>query len=96
VPPRGDTITFTMTIRGPSVMVDLPPPVIQSVARVDGQATFTIATIPGRTYRVLYADTLGPASWKQLYREFVAANSTASISDPGAASHRFYQVLRLD
>lgn len=98
VPPRSDTTTFVVTVRsiGPVVTPVQLPPTIQSVFTVGGHATFTIDTIPGHTYRVLYTDDLTAAQWNQLGRDFVSANEYASITDPGAAPKRFYQVIQLD
>jgi hypothetical protein len=96
IPPRSGTRTFTITVRGPGVVVGVPPPIIHSVASPDGQLTFTIDTIPGRTYRVLYKDELSAPTWTQLDRDFVAANPTASITDRAMVDHRFYQVVQLD
>jgi hypothetical protein len=99
MPQRGDTTTFTITIAAPSVapvVPGTPPPFIHSVALPDGRITFTIDTIPGHTYRVVYKDDLNAAVWTQLDRDFVAANTTASITDFGALGQRFYRVLRLD
>jgi len=73
-----------------------PGPSIRSVAAPDGQITFTIETLPGHTYRVLYKDDLAAPTWTQLDRDFVAANPTASITDTVTAAQRFYQVLQLD
>ena len=98
VPARSDTVTFVVTVRsiGPVVTPVTLPPTIQSVFNINGQATFTIETIPGHTYRVLYSDDLAPPQWTQLGRDFMAANPSASITDPGAAPRRFYQVIQLD
>jgi hypothetical protein len=86
-----------MTVIGLGVVVPGgPPPVIGSVFTVGGQATFTIETTPGRTYRVLYTDDLSTLIWTPLDRDFVAANPYASLTDGSAAPHRFYRVLQLD
>jgi hypothetical protein len=98
-PARSDTITFIVTVRDPSIPstpAGPPPPVIHSVGDPNGQFIFTIDTIPGRTYRVLYKETLDAPTWTQLDRDFVAANPTASITDVITVPQRFYQVVRLD
>jgi hypothetical protein len=99
VPPRGDTASFICTVRlagaAPPPAVT-PPPVILTVAGPGGQVTFTIETIPGRTYRVLRTDNLSPPTWVLFDRDFVAAGTTASLSDTFTVPRRFYQVLRLD
>ena len=98
IPSRSDTTSFIVTVRsiGPVVTPVTQPPTIQSVFNVGGQATFTIETIPGHTYRILYADDLTEPRWTPLGRDFIAANPYASITDPGAAPKRFYQVVQLD
>ena len=98
IPSRSDTASFIVTVRsiGPVVAPVAQPPTIQSVFNVGGQATFTIETIPGHTYRILYTDDLTELQWTPLGRDFMAANPYASITDPGAAPKRFYQVVQLD
>lgn len=97
VPPRSATVTFTMVVIGPGVVVPGgPPPVIGSVFNIGGQATFTIETTPGRTYRVFYTDDLNTLIWTQLGRDFVAANPYASLTDGSGAPRRFYRVQQLD
>jgi hypothetical protein len=93
-PPKSETVRFIMTVRTQALSNE--PPVIHSIAGPGGEFTFTIDTVPGRTYRVVYKDDLAAPMWTQLDRDFVAANSTASITDTLSAPHRFYQVLRLD
>jgi hypothetical protein len=97
VPPRSSTTTFTIVVVGPGVVAPGgPPPVIGSVFSIAGQATFTIETTVGRTYRVEYTDDLGSGAWLQLDRDFVAANPYASLTDGAAAPQRFYRVQQLD
>ncbi len=98
LPPRSDLLTFIMTVRGTNtpVVTEVPPPALYSFAVPAGQMTFTIETIPGRTYRVQYTDDLGAVAWTSLGPDFVAANPYASLSDPARAAHRFYRVFRLD
>ena len=98
LPPRSDTVNFTITVRsaGPVVTPTFQPPTILSVFSTGGQASFTIETLPGHTYRIQYADDLSVPTWVQLDRDFVAANAYASISDGTALPQRFYRVLQLD
>ena len=60
------------------------------------QFIFTIETIPGHTYRVSYKNHLAAPIWTQLDPDFVAANSTASMTDILSVPQRFYRVLRVD
>jgi hypothetical protein len=97
VPPRSATVSFTMVVIGPGVVAPGgPPPVIGSIFNLAGQATFTIQTTVGRTYRAQYTDDLNSGAWLQLDRDFVAANPYASLTDGAAAPQRFYRVLQLD
>jgi hypothetical protein len=98
-PQRSDATSFIITVAAPLVApVDpgTPPPLIHSVALPDGGITFTIDTIPGHTYRVFYKDDLSAPTWTQLDRDFVAANTTASITDFAITGQRFYRALRVD
>jgi len=89
-------VRFSMTVIGPGTVVGSPPPSLYDVSRGGGQVTFTIETIPGRLYRAFYKDDLDAPAWTQLDRDFVAAGSSASISDNVNLSHRFYRVLQVD
>jgi len=98
-PPLSDTMTFSYIVRLPGTVSTNGAlgPQIHSVAAVTGgQATFTIDTTVGRTYRVFYKDELNAPLWTQLGPDFVAANPTASISDSAANPHRFYRVQQVN
>jgi hypothetical protein len=96
VPPRSDTGSFILSIRSIGDPILAVGPVIQSFASFGGQATFTIETIPGHTYRVLYKDDLNAPTWTQFAPDFVAANTIASITQDNSAPARFYVVQQLD
>lgn len=98
VPSRFGTVTFTMSIRASVTTTTLAPaPTLHTIVAPNGQATFTIVTTPGHTYRVLYKDDLGSsAPWLQLDRDFAAANPYASITDFITSSQRFYRVLLVE
>ena len=96
-PPRSATGSFIFTVTGSNPgPTNGPPPVIQSIDCPGGQVTFTIGTVPGRTYRVFYKDDLAAPEWTQFDRDFVAANTTASLTDAVAGPQRFYFVLQVD
>ncbi|MBI5383807.1 MAG: lamin tail domain-containing protein [Verrucomicrobia bacterium] len=94
-PPRSDTMTFTVSVRGSNAVSVVSGPVISTVVRPDGQLSFTIGTVPGATYRVYCKDDLGSPKWQQLAPDFVAAGLTASITDAAARPQRFYRVLQV-
>jgi len=95
---RSDTTSFTISVRSAVTITTVaPPPVIQTIMAPGGQATFTIATTPGHTYRVLYKDELeSPAAWAPFDQDFVAAGPYVSISDFVTAPRRFYQILLVE
>jgi hypothetical protein len=99
-PPLSDTETFIVTVRSattpPPVTVVTAGPRLFSVIIINGQATFTIETTIGRTYRVLYKDDFNATGWTQLGPDFVAANSNASITDNVPQPQRFYRVQQVD
>ena len=99
VPPLGDTLSFVITVRsvaGATNAANPVGPLLRSVVRFDGQATFTIETTAGRTYRVLYKDDLNDPVWLQLGPDFVAANATASLTDGVLMPRRFYKVVQVN
>jgi hypothetical protein len=87
-PPRLGSETFTVTVR--------PGPHIRSSGYAHGQITFTFDTVPGRTYRAFYKDDVAGPTWSQLAQDFIAANSTASLTDRAGSETRFYRVLQVD
>ena len=97
VPPLGDSTVLTYTVR---IVTPFTPatnsPLVHATVNVGGQMSFTIDTIPGRTYRILYKDDLNAPTWTQLGPDFVAANAYASLSDNAVVPHRFYQVVQLN
>jgi hypothetical protein len=97
-PPLSDTATFSYLVRLPGTVTTngVVGPLIHSVASIGSQATFTIDTTVGRTYRVFYKDDLNSPNWTQLGPDFVAANPQASISDFNATSQRFYRVQQVN
>ncbi len=97
-PPLSDEVTFYYIVRPPTppITTNSNGPALRSIASVNGQATFTINTIPGRTYRVFYTDNLEAPSWMQLGPDFVAANATASLSDNVVSPRRFYKVQQVN
>ena len=62
-----------------------------------GAISFTIGTIPGKTYRVEYKDDLNTVPWTTLPPDQVATGSTLTINDTiGANPQRFYRVQQRD
>ena len=99
-PPLSDTGTVKYIVRPPFetpvTANGLVGPQIRSVFSVSGQASFSIETIPGHTYRVFYKDDLNAPTWTPLGPEFVAANNSASLSDNLSGLRRFYRVQQIN
>jgi len=86
-----------MSVRTNGVVVLPPtPPVFDQIFTVGGQISFTIETVPTRLYRISYTDALESDNWVRLDRDFVAAGTRASLTDPLATPQRFYRAQRLD
>jgi hypothetical protein len=100
VPPVPGFGTFTLTIPSapdPNANTNtVIAPSISLVANHGGHSTFTFESIPGRTYRIVYKNDLDDPAWLQLERDFVAANTTASITDTAILAQRFYRVLQVN
>jgi hypothetical protein len=96
-PPRSDLGGFTILIPGPGgpVVVVTGPPIYRQ-SQAAGQFTFSFESTVGRRYRILHKDDLNAPDWLPLGPDFVAANDSASVTDPLAAASRFYVVLPLD
>ena len=95
-PPLTDFVSFVLTVAAPGDRTVQVGPVIESVANINGQATFTIQTTPGRTYRVFYKDDLDAAEWTQFGPDFVAANTIASITQNSPGARRYFIVQQLE
>ncbi|HEY6167967.1 MAG TPA: LamG-like jellyroll fold domain-containing protein [Verrucomicrobiae bacterium] len=63
---------------------------------VNGDWTISWNSIPGRTYRVQYKDSLYDATWSDLPGDVIATGTVSSKTDAvGALTCRFYQILLL-
>jgi hypothetical protein len=79
-----------------SLVVSADPPQIQSIVVKDGYATVTWSVTAGSTYRLQSKDSLSAPDWADIQPDIVADGPTASASDKvGAATQRFYRVVRL-
>jgi hypothetical protein len=85
VPALSDAKTFTVTV--------VPRPAVNSISVAGGNVTLGWSAIPGKVYRVQYADDL-MATWIDLPGDVTAAGPLAAKTDStGLASQRFYRVL---
>lgn len=95
--PDGDTGTVhTMrnwTPRTPNTLSE--PLQFTTVTRPGGAISLTWNTIPGRTYRAEFRNSLS-ADWNPLGNDIPATGPTATITDPAGPARRFYRVIRVD
>lgn len=63
----------------------------------EGRGAFTLSwpSVPGKTYRVRYAEDIKGSDWKNLGGPVVATETVTTATDPDAAGRprRFYQVI---
>ena len=96
-PPRNATVRVNLVVPGePVIVIDADAPRILAVRGGAGEVNFAIGTAPGRSYRVYYKDDLDQGAWNIFRPDFVAAHSTATLSDTVLQGRRFYLVERLD
>jgi hypothetical protein len=83
-PALSDAKSFTVTLAAPLNF--------QSTETAGGQFTLIWNSLPGTRYRVLRVDEVTATNWIPLVPDIVATGTTASVSEPVAASQRFYRV----
>ena len=63
----------------------------------NGDLSFTLATTPGKSYRVEYKNALNAPTWQPLGPDVVAASTSLTMTDPIIPnSQRFYRVVQVD
>ena len=80
------------------VVVKIPFLVGGIVQAPNGDLSFSVGTIVGKTYRVEYTENLSAAIWTQLGSDQVANSTTLSVMDhinPNQPQ-RFYRVVQLN
>jgi hypothetical protein len=83
------TNTFLLVVLG-------APPVIESIVVTGNVVTLTWSALPGRSYRIQYADTLVEPNWNDATPDVNADQATATASYAiGDSRQRFYRVLLL-
>ena len=72
-------------------------PRIAPLLMTDAGATLSWSALPGKTYRVQFAERPNGQVWTDLNGDITATTNSASKTDPdaGPASPRFYRVMRL-
>jgi hypothetical protein len=77
-------------------LVVLAPPGFNSLQRVANQLLLGWPTLPGRTYRVEYSDTLAPGSWHAVGPDVIAGGNSLSLTvSLLTPQQRFYRVVAL-
>jgi uncharacterized delta-60 repeat protein len=73
------------------------PPVLKSISRTGANVHLTWHSIPNRTYRVQYKESLSAEIWTDLPGDVVATGDTARKTDRAAAgkNQRLYRVVQL-
>jgi hypothetical protein len=103
--PGTNIITITVTDNGMpplsasadfTVVVGKPPKFDVSGTKIvltNNQIRFEIEALPGKTYRLDYADSLPPVTWQPAGPAVQATNSTVILTAPTAGSSRkFYRI----
>jgi hypothetical protein len=78
-------------------IVVVAPPRILSLSVSGNLFQFSVATFPGKTYRILWTDDLGSGNWTPLGGDVVAQGFLLPITDPiGSERQRFYRALQVN
>jgi hypothetical protein len=93
-----DNGTPTLSARARFIVQVAPRPQVSSVAALaGGGVSLVFATVPGKTYRVDYKETLLDSVWRALGPAKAATSDSMRIADPAAGSgQRFYRIAVLD
>jgi hypothetical protein len=100
--PSTSTITVRARDNGTPILTDdesfvvtlVLPPVVDIVIEA-GDVTLSFPTLPGKTYRVLYADALGDP-WLPLGSDQVATGDSLVIEDNTGGDQRYYLIMQVD
>jgi hypothetical protein len=88
-PPLSATNSFTVFVTTSQVV---PAPTIESIVITNGGATISWTSVPGHTYRLLYAPELD-TDWIPIPPDILATSSSTSASDSiESVMTRFYRV----
>lgn len=96
-------VTIRVTDNGNPILSDAksfliyvaPPLTINSISTSNGTIMISWNAIPGKNYRVLYADQLD-GQWNQLGSDISANSPISSATDVVTVSQRFYRVMPVD
>jgi PKD repeat protein len=73
-----------------------PPPIVLTISTSGGTVNLSWNSIPTRTYRAQFTETLDAGGWTNLVPDITAAGSTAATTDTiGQVTHKFYRVMLL-
>jgi len=89
-PPMSTAATF-------SVRVACRPQIMSVLPNLYGGCSLTFGTIPNRTYRVDFKDSLSDAEWQLLAPSTTATGESLTINDSlGGKAQRFYRIVVVD
>ena len=77
------------------MMTVLAPPVLQTSAMSNGQFNLTWPTIPNRTYRIQFKNSLTSTNWTDLTGNLTTTNLTFTLTNAPATNMMFYRVSLL-
>jgi hypothetical protein len=77
------------------LVATLTPPTIQSAVFTNGMATLTWSSITNHHYRVQFKSSLTATNWTDVAGDVTATGPSASKTDAGGGTNRFYRVLVL-
>jgi len=89
-PPMSSAASFAVRVA--------PRPQVTGIAPAqNGGYAISFVTVPGKTYRVEYKDTLDEPNWQPLDVDFIATGDSFTVNDSLAgSSQRFYRILVLN
>jgi hypothetical protein len=88
VPPLSATRPFTVTVA--------TPPHTTITQGGNGQFSLSFDSIPGKTYRVEYKNSLNDAQWLVLKTQVATSSTLTVVDDLGGSGQRFYRVVLVD
>ncbi|HXI52750.1 MAG TPA: hypothetical protein VNH84_14645, partial [Candidatus Saccharimonadales bacterium] len=62
----------------------------------NGQFSLSFDSIPGKTYRVEYKNSLNDAQWSVLKTQVATSSTLTVVDDLGGSGQRFYRVVLVD
>ena len=65
-----------------------------SIVRQGESVLISVSSVPGRSYRLVYKESLSDSSWTPLGDDVIAVDANLTFTDgPAGGGQRFYRVL---